>query len=182
VALWADAAEGLWEEWVVGYDSKRQGSLMDRVQQGTSRFGFHWFDSLTDTRSYWDSAAGKWLRRFGVKLVAMFAAGVVLWFAVPPILRIWKTRRRVKQVRLGHAHSGDASLLYRRMLQILKRRGFQKPAWFTPAEFASSIPPSQVGTLVTEFTSIYNAWRYGGQIEDAPRLSLLLEQLERAKP
>jgi hypothetical protein len=181
LAIWADAAEGLWEEWIVSYDPKRQGSLMDRLQQSTSHFGFRWFDSLTDSKTYWDSAPGKWLRRFGLRILAAIALGVVLWFAAPPVLRIWGMRRRVKQVRLGHGHAGDAALLYRHLLQILRRRGYQKPPWFTPAEFAASIPPSATRSLVAEFTQIYNAWRYGGQIEAAPRLSVLLQELERTR-
>ena len=180
LSLWADAAEGLWEQWIVGYDPKQQGSLLDRMQQSASHFGFHWFDSLTDTKSYWDSAPGRWIRRFGLRAAAVIGAGIVLWFGIPPVVRIWGVRRRVKQVRMGHVHAGDAALLYRRMLQVLRRRGFQKPPWFTPAEFAASLPPSPTGTLVAEFTDVYNSWRYGGRIEDAPRLSILLEQLERA--
>jgi hypothetical protein len=87
-------------------------------------------------------------------------------------------RRRVDRVRRGQARVGDATLLYQRMLHILKRRGFQKPAWFTPAEFASSLPAGPVGATVGEFTAAYNAMRFGGQTGVAPRLSLLLDALE----
>jgi hypothetical protein len=65
------------------------------------------------------------------------------------------------------------------MLQLLQRRGYQKPAWFTPAEFAASLPPSGLGTAVGEFTRTYNRWRFGGQADEAQRLSGLLEDLER---
>jgi hypothetical protein len=36
-----------------------------------------------------------------------------------------------------------------------------------------------MGLAVGEFTSTYNAIRFGGRTEVAPRLSILLEQLER---
>ena len=85
----------------------------------------------------------------------------------------------MKRVRRGQATAGDATLLYQRMLDLLKRRGYQKPAWFTPAEFAKSLPPSQLGTAVTEFTVKYNALRFGRRTEVAPRLSTLLDELER---
>ena len=49
-------------------------------------------------------------------------------------------RRRVERVRRGQASVADATVLYQRMLHILKRRGYQKPLWFTPAEFAASLP------------------------------------------
>jgi hypothetical protein len=65
------------------------------------------------------------------------------------------------------------------MLHVLKRRGYQKPPWFTPAEFAASLPPSAWGLTVAEFTATYNAWRFGGRTDVAPQLSSLLDRLER---
>jgi hypothetical protein len=82
-------------------------------------------------------------------------------------------------LRRGQASVADATLLYQRMLHILKRRGYQKPAWFTPAEFAASLPPTAMGAAVTEFTLTYNAMRFGGHTEVASRLSVLLDSLER---
>jgi hypothetical protein len=38
-----------------------------------------------------------------------------------------------------------------------------------------------LGDAVDEFTAGYNAWRFGGRVEAAPRLSALLDELERAK-
>jgi hypothetical protein len=35
-----------------------------------------------------------------------------------------------------------------------------------------------MGMLVLQFTSAYNALRFGGQADAAPRLSVLLEELE----
>jgi hypothetical protein len=75
-------------------------------------------------------------------------------------------------------------MLYQRMLQVLKRQGFQKPAWFTPVEFAASLPHGAMAATVAEFTSAYNALRFGGRAGAAPRLSILLDELEKtgAKP
>jgi hypothetical protein len=64
------------------------------------------------------------------------------------------------------------------MLHVMKRRGYHKPAWFTPAEFAASLSSSELGLAVVEFTATYNAVRFGGRTEVAPRLSILLEELE----
>ncbi|HLK49825.1 MAG TPA: DUF4129 domain-containing protein, partial [Bryobacteraceae bacterium] len=75
--------------------------------------------------------------------------------------------------------AGDATLLYQRMLHLLQRRGYQKPPWFTPAEFAASLPSDGLGPAVAEFTAAYNAWRFGGRTELAPRLSGLLDALQR---
>ena len=78
---------------------------------------------------------------------------------------------------LGQATAGDATLLYRRMLDLLKRRGYQKPPWFTPAEFVATLPRDWRAP-VDEFTSTYNAVRFGADLEAAPRLSRLLDQIE----
>jgi len=65
------------------------------------------------------------------------------------------------------------------MLHILKRRGYQKPPWFTPSEFAASLPATELGNAVGEFTVTYNALRFGGHAQAATRLSVLLDRLER---
>jgi hypothetical protein len=179
LALYMDAAEGLWQEWVVSYDPNHQGSLMDRMQRGAGRLGIRWFDTLSDAQTYWDGPAGKWVRRMGPRVLIATGLGGLLWLAVPPAIRVLGMRRRVRRVRRGQASVADAALLYRRMLQILRRRGYQKPPWFTPAEFAESLPPTPLGKAVSEFTTAYNGWRFGGRTEVAPRLSLLLEELER---
>ena len=95
-----------------------------------------------------------------------------------PLFRLLRIRLRVQRVRRGQASVADATLLYRRMLHILKRRGYQKPAWFTPAEFAASLPRTELGLAVAEFTAAYNALRFGGYTGAAPRLTVLLDRLE----
>ena len=88
----------------------------------------------------------------------------------------------MERARRGQASVADATLLYERMLQIVKRHGYQKPAWFTPAEFATSLDASPLGTPVREFTIAYNALRFGGRTEIAPRLSTILDELESRRP
>jgi transglutaminase-like putative cysteine protease len=180
LALYLDAADGLWREWVVSYDPSHQGSLMDRAQQSLARLGIRWFDTLSDAQTLWDSPRGKWLRRMGPRLLAALGLGFLLWIAIPPLIRAVGMAWRERRVRRGLAAEGDAALLYRRMLQILKRRGYQKPPWFTPMEFAASLPRTPLGMAASEFTAVYNAWRFGGRTGQAPLLAALLEQLRRA--
>ena len=66
------------------------------------------------------------------------------------------------------------------MLEILGKRGYHKPAWFTPAEFAASLPTGPLAVAVVEFTTTYNAVRFGGHMETASRLSILLDHMENA--
>ena len=179
VALYLDAADTFWQEWVVTYDLSRQGSLAYRMEQRAQRVGIRWFDTAVSMRSAWDRYVAGGARRFGWRAVAFAAGLVALGFAVGPLLRLMHMRRRVERVRRGQASVADATLLYQRMLQILRRRGFHKPPWFTPAEFAASLPHTQLGDSVGEFTATYNALRFGGHVEAASRLSILLDQLER---
>ena len=177
--LYLDAADTFWQEWVVSYDPGHQGTLADKLQQGAGRLGIRWFDSLSGAESAWTQHLRGWLKRYGLPVLAMAACALLLLRFSPPLIRMLRIRRRVDQVRRGHASAADATLLYERMLQILRRRGFQKPLWFTPTEFAASLPASALGARVLQFTGTYNELRFGGRTEVAPQLSALLDELER---
>ena len=73
--------------------------------------------------------------------------------------------------------ASDASILYERMLEILARRGFEKPGWFTPAEFARHLPAEE-NRRVAEFTEVYNSIRFGGDLSATTRLAGLLQEFE----
>ncbi|MBS1857780.1 MAG: DUF3488 domain-containing protein [Acidobacteria bacterium] len=179
IALWLDAAETFWQEWVVTYDVARQGSLAGRLEQRARQYGVRWFDWLLSVGAVWNRYVVPGARRFGPWAAAALAAGFLLWIGVGPLMRRAHWRSRVARVRRGEASGADATLLYRRMLHVLERRGYQKPVWFTPLEFAGSLPDSQLGRAAREFTAAYNALRFGGHAESAARLSLLLDELER---
>ena len=180
LALYVDAAETFWQEWVVTYDIARQGSLAGRIEQGAHRMGLRWVDTLFSAGKLWNQYIVAGVKRSGVWLVTVPALAVLLWLAGAPLLRRVHWRKRVARVRRGEASVADATLLYGRMLHLLKRRGYQKPPWFTPAEFAASLPPTQLARAVEEFTLTYNALRFGRHAETAARLSVLLDQVERA--
>src|SRR5476649_2496092 len=179
-ALYLDAAETFWEEWVVTYDITRQGTLAYRMELGAHSLGIRWFDAVLALRSGWNSYVAAPFQRFSGRIVAALAMAALIWLLGPTVLRLLHVRRRVERMRRGQASAADATLLYERMLHVLKRRGYQKPAWFTPAEFAASLPATQFGAAVAEFTTTYNALRFGGHREVAPRLSVLLDELEQA--
>ena len=177
--LYLDAAETFWEEWVVGYDPGRQGTLADRIERRASRLGSRWSDALSGAVKDGSVHIVPWLRRLAPLLAAVALLGFALRAGVPPLVRWLRMRQRVERVRRGQASVADATLLYRRMLHVVEQRGYRKPAWFTPAEFAASRPPGGWGTAGTEFTVAYNAIRFGGHTEAAPRLSTLLDELDR---
>jgi hypothetical protein len=178
--LYLDAAGAFWQEWVVGYDPRRQGSLAGRLQSSAGYLGFRWFGAAWRSVTGEISVLAPWVNREGIWAVALAAAGLLGWFAGPWALLLLRTRWRVARARRGEASAQDATLLYRRMLRLARRRGYQKPPWFTPAEFASSLPHDAFGGAVGEFTSAYNALRFG-QHSEGPRLTALLERMERSK-
>ena len=177
--MYLDAAETFWQQWVVGYDPNHQGTLADRIEQAARRLGIGWFDSLSGAQSRWIARAKAWLRRFGLPAAAGAGGRVLAVNRRPEAVAgvAHSPPRGARAPRRGEHGGRDPAL--RRMLRVLKRRGYQKPAWFTPAEFARSLP-APLGRAVEEFTLAYNALRFGGRIETAPRLSTLLDELERS--
>src|ERR1017187_1886400 len=171
--LYLDAAETFWQQWVVGYDPNHQGTLADRIEQTARRLGIDWFVSLSVMEARWVVRAKAWIRRFGAGAVAALLLAYWLWSSGPRLWCALRMRRRVERARRGDASVADATLLYERMLQVLERRGYRKPAWFTPVEFARSLPAAPFGQTVKEFTLAYNALRFGGRTDAAPRLSSL---------
>ncbi len=177
LSLYLDAAETYWRQWVVGYDSGQQGSLFDMLEQGARGTGVRWIYSLSGLD--WSAQAARWSKRFGPQIVLAFLVGICAWLAGPPLVRLLRIRMRVQRVRRGQGSPADATLLYQRMLHVVKRHGYQKPPWFTPVEFADSLPRGGLGDAVADFTAAYNAVRFGGRTDAAPRLSILLGDLER---
>ena len=178
-ALYLDAARTFWSRWVVNFDSTRQGALADRFDEAARVAGIRWFDSLWDTGNTWQRRAAAWVRRFGPWLIAavLFVAGARRFG--PRAIRTLRLRIRVGRARRRPVTAGDATLLYQRMLSILERRGYRKPSWFTPDEFAASLPPGALALAVAEFTAAYNALRFGRRAPLRPRMASLLEELVR---
>jgi transglutaminase-like putative cysteine protease len=173
--LYLDAADVFWQEWVVNYDLARQLSLVDRLGRPHAAFGGWW--------AKWDvgGALPGW-RGLGGGL-ALAAGAVAAWWMVPRMRR-WRRRvERERVMRAGKGSASDATLLYERMLEALRRRGVEKPAWMTPAEFARCVSPqgnsSVDASAVEKVTEHYLALRYGGDSARAPELLRLVESLEQ---
>jgi transglutaminase-like putative cysteine protease len=175
VALFLDAADTFWQEWVVNYDLGRQITLAQRLEENTR--GAHW--TFAPDFHAWRTKLGASMSRYGVMLFAMVAACALLVWAGPVVWRFVQAWLHARKIRGGRLSPADATLLYKRMLKVMKRRGYQKPPWFTPAEFAATLPLSDVASAVEEFTNGYQALRFGGDLAAAQRLGVLLGQLEK---
>lgn len=177
LALYMDAAETFWQEWVLNYDLDHQLALASRVQQSSR--SANWFDSavlgFNDARERGTAV----VKRYGAPLAAflIFAALAIVYG--PAFSKTWALRRRLKRVQRGQVEQSDASLLYSRMLRILERRGIEKPAWVTANEFVRLLPASELTPIVEDLTSLYHDLRFGGKRDAGPRMLALIEQLER---
>jgi transglutaminase-like putative cysteine protease len=179
LALYSDAAETFWQSWVMGYDVSRQGLLADRVQQSGRIWGVRWFERLADVQFHWRGSLTPEAKRYGAWTLAGVICAALLYGFGPGVWKRWRTRQGLRRLRRGQGSVADATLLYARMLELMRRRGYEKPAWYTPREFASTLPPSELRTLLAQFTVAYNALRFGGSAAAAPQLSALLDKLER---
>ena len=69
------------------------------------------------------------------------------------------------------------------MLQVLERRGIQKPPWLTPCEFSRGgvrrAQPPEIAAVVEDLTRAYNEFRFGGRSDVAPQMVQLLDRLTK---
>jgi hypothetical protein len=180
LALYMDAAEMFWQDWVVGYDRERQLTLALKMGDSGRGFGTRWRDQVRLAAFALWTRTAVFLGRFGFFLLCLAGFVILLRVAGPELWRRLWTLVRVQKVRRGEAQASDATILYERMLALLKRRGFERPAWLTPGEFARQLPPSATADVVRRLTAAYNELRFGGNLEAAPVITSLLDQLERS--
>jgi transglutaminase-like putative cysteine protease len=142
VSLWTrlgfytDAAEVFWQDWVVNYNLDRQLQLASKMGQSSRHVGLNWFDRLGLAGPRWWNESLDFAKRYGFWLSSLGALALLALLFGKDGWRWWNTRRRVLKVQRGQAEASDATLLYQRMLKVLKRRGVEKPVWLTPCEFA----------------------------------------------
>ncbi len=179
IGFYFDAAETFWQEWVLNYNLDRQLTLAAQMENSGRLFGTQWMDRLRLRTSMWKRTAADWGRRYGGLAVLLLAAAALAFRYVPRAWTWTKTLARVRQAQRGAARASDATLLYGRMLALLKRRGFEKPPWITPDEFVRFLPASETAALVASFTAAYNDLRFGGNPTAASQMIEALEALER---
>lgn len=151
LALWVDAFDTFWRDWVLGYSLEQQLNLASRVEQ--TRFKF--------------TAGDLPLEKIGIVL-GVCVVLVVLSLFFPRKWKIsWKRRRAI----------GEGERLYRQMLSVLRQKGCERPAWMTPHEFAGQLPAAPWRDIAVQFTRAYYDFRFGGRPEAANEMRTLLKQL-----
>ncbi len=174
-ALFFDAADQFWQDWILSYNLDRQIVLASRVQQSGRGVKLRWMDSAAQ----WLGDAARSSSGYAPEAAIAMLAAVLGVLLGPAAARGWRGAMRVRRLKRGEGQASDATLLYQRMLRLLERRGIQKPPWLTPSEFARVLPATELSPLVEDLTSAYVEFRFGGKRDAAPRMVRLLEQLEK---
>ena len=180
LSFYADAVDVFWQDWVLNYNLDRQLQLASRVGESGRHMGLNWTESPKVWATQIGASLRNFARRFGFVGFGVIALLLMTRFLGRDGWRWWTARRRMLQVQRGRADASDATLLYVRMLKVLRKRGIEKPAWLTPCEFARVVDEPELSLLVEDLTSAYNEVRFGGHPEAAGRMFVLLEQLEAA--
>jgi len=175
LSLLTDTASQFWNDWVMSYDLGHQVALASRMQALGRSIRFTDFDDL--------ALAMKVRARQGMRYLPVVGgciALVIVWLLFgPAAVKWWKQRAHVRKMERGGSDPSDATILYQQLLDLLAKRGVQKPAWFTPVEFARVVRTPQMASLVEEATAAYNELRYGGRRDAAPRMMRVLEQIRQ---
>ncbi len=185
MSLWSragllfDAADTFWQEWVLSYDLARQLTLATRMEKSRQRMSFGWLGGASGAWRELRANVLASLKTYAPGLVAGILSVILLGFAFPRFWFWWNGREQSRRLQRGEVRSSDATVMYGRALEILKRRGFDKPAWITPMEFAGQMSGANLAGVIARLTTAYNDLRFGGRTEAAPRMMALLGELER---
>ena len=161
LSMYMEAADSEWHEWVVSYDLTHQAAAAAQFEAFLRRFA----TSSQRNSGSWQHLLLELAKEYGIWLIVALSAAVLLYFFGPELWKQWRSSARIRRIARAGGSASDASLLYQQMLERLARRGLNKPAWATPAEFAAQIEgrlPREQSVVATQFTELYNAVRFGG--------------------
>ena len=175
-----DAAETFWQDWVVGYDLDRQVTLAIEVERTSRNVRWNGLERAWQNLRKFASAPLDWSPANTIAVLLATGAAVVCWLIGPLALARLKALRRWRRVARGESFASDAELLYRDLLQVLHKRGVEKPTWLTPLEFCATLGDSPLASPVREFTLGYYEFRFGGAAERAPQLAALLDRIRQS--
>jgi hypothetical protein len=169
VGYYLDAADTFWQDWVLNYDLARQFLLGASIELGLRDMTWLWHPAGAQLPRVNHTLLVTWLTPAIVLVIAgsLLAAFGQSWLG--RMRSAWKLRR----IHPDRAKPADAAILYEHLLRVMKKRGYQKPAWFTPREFAATVRQG----AVDEFTECYHALRYGGDAKSAERMKQIIEEL-----
>jgi len=184
LGMYYDWMQLMWSEWIINYDVQHQLTLGQNVMKGAgdaSTRARAWLYEKRRNVTAWINSVDlqEFLARFwpwALLLVALAGSLVILrkkalmeYLAAEWGLHFGRQRELTARV---------ATLQYQKMLRILARRGWRKPAAQTPLEFAMSLPQGRLASSVLEMTDLYQSARFGAQAAQAERMTNLLASLK----
>jgi len=178
-----DALNLFWSEWVVNYDFSHQMRLATKVESQSRRLQsgvHHNFDSL---RNQLAGMAMRWEDRLVLHKLVLLLALVLTLFVLVLAARDWDFGKLrflwdCNVLRSGRPLSPrESTVSYHHFLDIMGRKGFRKRPAETPQEFVLKLKGSPLAEHAAEFTSLYNAARYGGEYPSLTVLRGLLQQI-----
>ena len=175
LSMLTDTLSQYWQDWVMSYDMGHQVALFTRIQAAGRHFRLPDPQELIDGLKRAGRAGLRYASTIAV-LLALLALGLAFG---PAAMKRWKQRAHARKLERGETERSDATILYRQMLELLEKRGFQKPPWLTPVEFARVLRTPAVAALVDEGTTAYNELRFGGRRDAVPRIMRVLEQIRQ---
>jgi len=179
-ALYLDALEVFWQDWVMSYDLERQILIANRIGQRVRLPAWSGQGAGEYARQVWSRLAAAFDRRTLATLAVCAIFVWLAWWLAPKFWTLWRRQRGDEQLRARPAQAADATLLYHRLLDALRRHGNEKPAWLTPREFARTLGQSPHAELVNEATELYHELRYGARQQPAHRLLDIVTAIERS--
>jgi len=174
----------LWYQYIIGFDRPTQERLTSMLEAATARvqtrvgaLARHVLNLLISKKTVPEDEDTRWpTEKFQVaEIVALLAALLALAVGATAILLMMRRRSGATEPSVD---------FYRRLLRILRRRGFRRMATETPLEFAARVQPAlgPHGQTVAALTNAFCRVRYAGHAlsaDETRETARLLHALKR---
>ncbi|MGH9327356.1 MAG: transglutaminase TgpA family protein [Terriglobia bacterium] len=176
-----DAASLFWNEWVINYDFAHQAVLAQKADRDSRHLRIDarsWFATFRQHGVGWAGEAARAASVHPLPVLALLLIAIgsaLLFFHRSPLAEFrlrWNLRFRRSGRPLGPR---EATMTYQQWLKGVRNKGFDRHPSETPREFARSLPDPELRAWATEFTSVYNGLRFGGECISCSRLRQLLK-------
>jgi transglutaminase-like putative cysteine protease len=182
-----DAFGLFWNEWIINYDFGHQLRLARQIEQDSHQFQHDLEQRVEKVKRQGIRLAFRvegWLMAHKLLMLALMLAILAILIgaekggSLTELRFLWAWRFGRRDALLSPR---EATLTYQQLLKALRRKGFRKSPSQTPQEFALSFLGTRLGTVVVEFTRLYNLLRFGHASVPLTRLRSLLEEIGSSK-
>ncbi|CAI4030116.1 putative Protein-glutamine gamma-glutamyltransferase [Nitrospira tepida] len=157
-----------WDRLIVQYSARDQLAVVQSLRESTHSLRTEVTDLLVSTFSEWllrAQALAQFLQRSQwYAAAALSGALLVGWFLWRVPVRLLVEWLRGRSTDVPTQEETAAQQVYVRTLQILRARGYCKPAWSTPHEFLHNVGAEwkEAEPIIASLTEFYCRVRFGG--------------------